>query len=624
MTMIPVVKHFTDDIAVKKRKFLRHNEYYDTQSIYDSLYERSKSGITFKNLMKYITDKRNILLAYRTIKDNYGSNTSGFNGHTIDHWGSKPTEEYIEYIRRRLSHYIPHKVRRVYIPKANGKLRPLGIPTIEDRLVQQCIKQVLEPICEAKFHNNSYGFRPNRSTEHAISAFSRYINISKMHYVVDIDIKGFFDNVNHSKLMKQLWSMGIRDKNLLCIISKLLKAEIDGEGIPTKGTPQGGILSPLLSNIVLNEFDWWISDQWETFTTKRQYQTIHPTKGSRDNSSKYRALRKSRLKEVYIVRYADDFKLICKDLKTARIMYKATEQWLHERLGLDISQDKSKITHVTESASEFLGLSIKANKKGNRYVVHSHMTDKAMKTQKEKLRKLIKKLQREPTAKNAGIYNATVLGIQNYYKIATHVNIDMNKLAFDLSGCMRNRLKHVASNTGFVSETYKKFYKNNYRKRFISNCILFPLGDIKSRTPLGFNHSICNYTEEGRSKIHDNLKNYDMSIVSYMMNNYIENMSTEYNDNRISLYIAQYGKCGVSKVTLEIGDMECHHKKPKHLGGGDEYKNLIFITKNVHKLIHATNEETIRKYLKLCDLDAKGMKKLNALRKEVGNNKIDN
>jgi RNA-directed DNA polymerase len=96
-------------------------------------------------------------------------------------------------------------------------------------------------------------------------------NIGKLHHVVDVDIKGFFDNVDHSKLLKQLWSIGIQDKNLLCIISKLLKAEIEGVGIPTKGTPQGGILSPLLSNIVLNELDWWISSQWELFRTKHQY-----------------------------------------------------------------------------------------------------------------------------------------------------------------------------------------------------------------------------------------------------------------------------------------------------------------------------------------------------------------
>ena len=97
------------------------------------------------------------------------------------------------------------------------------------------------------------------------------VNHSHQHFVVDIDIKGFFDNVNHKKLMRQLWTIGIRDKKVLVIIKKMLKAEITGEGVPTKGTPQGGILSPLLANVVLNELDWWISNQWETKPTRVPY-----------------------------------------------------------------------------------------------------------------------------------------------------------------------------------------------------------------------------------------------------------------------------------------------------------------------------------------------------------------
>ena len=136
--------------------------------------------------------------------------------------------------------------------KTNGKERPLGIPTFEDRLIQQCIKQILEPICEAKFHPHNYGFRPLRSTKYAVSRMMTLAQVKQYFYCVDIDIKGFFDNIDHNKLIKQMWTLGIRDKRLLSIISKMLKAEIVGEGIPEKGTPQGGILSPLLSNIVMS------------------------------------------------------------------------------------------------------------------------------------------------------------------------------------------------------------------------------------------------------------------------------------------------------------------------------------------------------------------------------------
>jgi len=258
----------------KKKQKLRNNEYYDFQEVLDTLYARSKSGYRFHRLYELIIDERNIKLAYRNIKKNHGSKTSGTNGNTILDMAERNPQHLINYVRYRLANFQPHSIRRVEIPKQDGSMRPLGIPTIEDRIIQQCIKQILEPICEAKFHKHSYGFRPNRSASHALSRAVSLVNKNKLHYVVDIDIKGFFDNVNHGKLLKQMWTLGIRDKRVLSIISKMLKAEIKGVGIPQRGTPQGGIISPLLSNIVLNELDWWISSQWETFKTKKRTITV--------------------------------------------------------------------------------------------------------------------------------------------------------------------------------------------------------------------------------------------------------------------------------------------------------------------------------------------------------------
>lgn len=605
----------TTEITKKKKK-IRHNEYYDTQEMFDDLYEKSQKGYKFNNLLDVIKDPRNIELAYRNIKKNKGSKTKGANKSTIIDIGNECTEEIVRYVQRRLEHYEPHMVKRVEIPKSNGKTRPLGIPTIEDRLVQQCIYQVLEPICEAKFYKHSYGFRPNRSTHHAVSRAMYLINQKQLHYVVDVDIKGFFDNVNHGKLLKQIWTMGIQDKNLICIIGKMLKAEIDKEGIPTKGTPQGGILSPLLANIVLNELDWWIYSQWEGMKTK------HPYKA---NTTKFRALReKSNLKECFIVRYADDFKIFCRDYAMAQKMYIATKKWLKERLGLDVSPEKSKVLNLRKNYSEFLGFKLKATRKGNKYVCKSHMSDKA----KEKAIKAVKtgvmQLVNESTSKQVNKYNSAILGMHQYYSIASHVNKDFCEISYKTIRTIKNRLRLIVSRQITKrSKAFEKYYGNyKLKPRCIQGIPMFPVYGVTAKTPLNFSQDICNFTPQGREKIHNNLKTANVMIVRYLMNNPVEGQSMEYNDNRISLYVGQKGLCAITKRPLEIGEMECHHKTPKEQGGNDEYKNLIFVLKDVHKLIHATTVEVINKYLIKLQLDENGLKNLNNLRLKVGNNII--
>lgn len=172
------------------------------QSVFDKLYRQSQNGKIFTDLLTTITSKNNILLAYRNIKSNKGSKTSGVDKKNIVSINDTDVLALVEKVQMMFKNYKPQKVKRVEIPKGDGsgRVRPLGIPTITDRLIQQCILQVLEPICEAKFSDNSYGFRPNRGCENAISKAMHCMQQKHLHFCVDIDIKGFFDNVNHAKL----------------------------------------------------------------------------------------------------------------------------------------------------------------------------------------------------------------------------------------------------------------------------------------------------------------------------------------------------------------------------------------------------------------------------------------
>lgn len=594
---------------VKKQK-LRNNEYYNIQNTFDLLYKQSENNCKFKNLYDYIIEPNNILLAYRNIKTNKGSDTKGCDKENIDNYKHLNSEDIVRIVKEKLANYKPRKVRRVMIPKPNGKLRPLGIPSFIDRLIQQCILQVLEPICEAKFYAHSYGFRPNRSTKHAYARATTLVNQGHNYYSVDVDISGFFDNVNHGKLLKQMWHLGIRDKRLLTIISKILKAEIDGEGIPTKGTPQGGILSPLLSNIVLNELDWWIANQWEFVKSERQYS---------NNGKKFRALKNTNLKEIWIVRYADDFKILCKTKCTANKIYHATKQWLKERLGLEVSDEKSRITNLKKNFSEFLGFRFKLKRKRNKWVVRSRLTEKSFKNVKDKLRKQVVKMQKSAKPFEVRKYNSMVLGVQNYYKTATDVIIDFGKLNYIVERKIYNRIGRFIKYKAPKTEAYANLYKGcGFKTKEYCGVLLFPLGYVQHSSAMNFTQQLCDYTEQGRILIHKQLYGVD-NLLNYLLKNSVKYKSVEYADNMMSKICAQKGKCNVTGNNLFPETMECHHITPRSLGGSDEYKNLVWLNRDVHKLIHTTTTESIQKYMKRLNPNKSQLNKINKFRLTVGN-----
>ncbi len=578
------------------------------QEVYDQLYENARDNANFTHLIKLVMSAENIKLAYRNIKNNNGSNTKGTDGKTIKDYESMKEEEMNLYFQAKMRNYNPNSVRRVEIPKPNGKKRPLGIPCMEDRIIQQCLKQVLEPICEAKFYKHSYGFRPNRSTRHAVARYSYLVNIMRMYYVVDVDIKGFFDNVNHAKLMKQLWALGIRDKCLLSVIGKILKSEIEGIGIATQGVPQGGIISPLLANVVLNELDWWIAGQWENLPTRFNY------KGT---NHKYKAIRKTRLKEMHIVRYADDFKIFCSNPKTAEAVLMATKMWLKERLGLEVSEEKTKITYLKKNSSEFLGVKFKAVPKGRKFVVRSHITDKNIEKAAENIKKQIIAIQRHTVENEVVKLNSIILGVHNYYSMATMCNIDFHRVYFLVKPTM-NRLKKNYTRGHPTNAIYLKLYGNYTTNIYnIAGIDVFPLYGVVLKKTLSFKQEICNYTKEGRNLIHNKLNDNLQMLMKYLLKNRDENETIKFNDNRISKLAGQNGKSYITGVQLDIDNMRCCRQLPKNKGGSDDYSNLIWITAKEKELI--AKVEVFNSDLVGVELDNKALKRLNSLRLLVEN-----
>lgn len=232
----------------------------------DFLYVKSKEGISFTGLIEAMVNEVTIVTAIHNIKSNKGSKTAGVDQMKMDKYLQMPKEELIALIRDNFSNYRPKPAKRVYIPKKNGKKRPLGIPTVLDRIIQECVRIIIEPICEARFYPHSYGFRPYRAQKHAVRDIINVINASTYSkdqpvWAVEGDIKGCFDNIDHRILLQKIWRIGIHDKRVIKIIQQMLKAGYIESGArnDTKlGTMQGGILSPLLSNVYLNDFDWYV------------------------------------------------------------------------------------------------------------------------------------------------------------------------------------------------------------------------------------------------------------------------------------------------------------------------------------------------------------------------------
>ncbi len=343
-------------------------------NIQRKLYQWSKVNpdSSYDDLWNWVTDSRNIRLAFKRVSSNAGRNTPGVDGITVRKIVNEiGSEDFLNSLRLNLREhrYEPSPARRKWIPKPGspGKMRGLGIPTITDRVVQSAIKQIVEPIFEARFLHVSQGFRPGRAVRDAIElirmtsrgrkrdATGRKVSLPYQ-WVIEGDIKGCFDNISHHGLMKRLRT-AVGDRKVSRLINRFLKAGIM-EGLDyystDAGTPQGGILSPLLANVALGvieeRYAKWVQAKGHEQTDKRGI-VVAGYKRAND--------RKAGRTVFYPVRYADDFIILCSGSETdAQSERDALAQILKHELGLSLSSEKTKITQLTEGFN-FLGFQIK-------------------------------------------------------------------------------------------------------------------------------------------------------------------------------------------------------------------------------------------------------------------------
>ena len=347
-------------------------------------------------LLEKVLSGDNIYEAYKRVYSNKGA--SGVDGVTVDE-----LEEYLkhhlneikEQIRNRK--YKPNPVKRVYIPKDNGDKRALGIPTVIDRVIQQAIVQVLTPVYEEQFSETSYGFRPKRSCEMAVVKALEYFN-DGYDWIVDIDLEKFFDTVCHDKLISIIMKT-VHDGELVSLIRKFLVSGVMENGVvsPTKvGTPQGGNLSPLLSNIMLNELDKELEKRGLNF-----------------------------------VRYADDCIIMVKSEKAANRVMESIVKFIEKKLGLKVNATKSKVDRPR--GIKYLGYGFYQNK-GGTWKPKPHL--KSIQKFKRKLKQLTKRSWSISLDNRIKMLNYVIRGWVNYFRIAD-MKTEMNRITHHLNRKIR-------------------------------------------------------------------------------------------------------------------------------------------------------------------------------------------
>jgi len=582
----------------------------------DELYAESKGQLEngdlprFKGLIELMSSETVILTAIHNLKSNKGSNTPGVDKKTMrKDILEKDYNKVITHVQEMFKAYKPNEVRRQWIPKpGKAEKRPLGIPAIEDRIIQECVRIILEPIMEAQFFKHSYGFRPWRDTHMAFERIKDQVKRVGYYWVVEGDISKFFDKVNHTILLKKLWNMGVRDRRVLMIIKSMLKAGVMGETKTSHmGTPQGGIISPLLANVYLHKMDEWITREWETKKTRNDYSS---------SRNQYQSMhRYSNLKPVYLVRYADDWILLTNSKQNAEKWKNRVAGYLESNLKLELSQEKTLITNIKRKPIHFVGFTYKVVREGAKMRGYKPVTkpqqerlDRKMQEVLKDIGKLEMAMPKEMTVDKINRINMKIRGLINYYSAASQVNLAMSRYSMRVMSVAYNALKRKgvkripACNVSNLLSLHK-----DYNTKIPA----IPIGDgrfigitcpafCKYQKTYSKNPEETPYAAKGRSihmqrvkkqmtlpRMEEILQSSKLSmLIGFGKNTRLYNL--EYFLNRMYALNRDKMKCRVCGEPIIVGsDFHAHHiRKKLPLSEVNRVNNLASTHGKCNKLIH--------------------------------------
>ena len=518
-----------------------------------------------------------ILSIQRITQRNQGKYTAGVDGIALP----KTDKENQNQFRLKLLDEIdirnkPNPIRRVHIPKPNGKKRPLGIPTLHDRIAQEILRTALEPIVEYHFHTNSYGFRPKRSCQDAMTQLYNKLSMRySSRYIIEGDIKGCFDNINHEHTIRQLKEWKVPEW-VNETINKILKTGIfhNGEVYDNEtGTPQGGVISPLLANVALTAFDNFCYQEYGYDT--KQYGKI--------------------LQFSPMVRYADDFVITCKTEPQAERIKAEIAEYLHENIGLTLSEEKTKITHMSKGFN-FLGFNFRIYSKmgktskqqsERKWSNYKYLT----KPQKEKIQNLLCECQEvlnsnKTATQSAIIYllNPKLMGWGMYYRHVVSKDI-FAKIDHEIWWKLYrwSKRRHPNKSKSWIINKYFSGKKGGKR------CI------FKDRDTGNEIYILAQLPIKRFVKIKSDMRVFDKdpNTIEYWKKREYTNAYKQIESVKMgNLYKRQEGICPFCKGQMTQqqilkSELHVHHMQPRSLGGKEGYSNLRLLHNECHRELHA-------------------------------------